>query len=74
MALGLMNHTEPTMPVVHKIGKYEVLSDEVGQGGYCCVYPCQHSSTAKTQVAMKLSLQAVEDCENDAKAGLVVCR
>ncbi|KAL3137900.1 hypothetical protein ABBQ38_005149 [Trebouxia sp. C0009 RCD-2024] len=59
--------SEPKLPIVHKIGKYEVLSHQIGEGGFCCVYPCQHSSSSKTQVAMKLSLKRVEDCENDAK-------
>lgn len=63
--------SEPKLPIVHKIGKYEVLSHQIGEGGFCCVYPCQHSSSSKTQVAMKLSLKRVEDCENDAKAGLI---
>lgn len=56
------------MESLRTIGKYEVLSDILGDGGFCCVYPCQYNSRAKTQVAIKISLKPLEDCETDSKA------
>ena len=52
---------------LNRIGKYEVLTDTVGAGGFCCVYPCQYNSPSTARVAIKVSLLSVEDCENDIK-------
>ena len=59
------------MDCLRKIGKYEVLSSILGDGGFCCVYPCQYESTTfgKSNVAVKISLVPVEDTTHDMKVG-----
>ena len=53
---------------LRNIGKYEVLPSILGDGGFCCVYPCRYDSTSgKTAVAVKISLVPVEDCTHDMK-------
>ena len=59
------------MDCLRKIGKYEVLSSILGDGGFCCVYPCQYDSitSGKSNVAVKISLMPVEDINHDMKVG-----
>ncbi len=60
------------MDCLRKIGKYEVLSSILGDGGFCCVYPCQYESDTSGKsvaVAVKISLVPVEDTTYDMKVG-----
>ena len=60
------------MDTLRKIGKYEVLASILGDGGFCCVFPCQYNSAtgSRTNVAVKISLVPVEDITHDMKVHL----
>ena len=57
---------------LRRIGRYEleILSgDKHTEGGFCRVYRSQYKrQSSEKQAAIKVSLRAVEDCENDIKA------
>lgn len=57
---------------LRKIGRYELerlSGDRHTEGGFCRVYRSQYKTqTSEKPAAIKVSLRAVEDCENDIKA------
>ena len=61
------------MDKLHRIGKYEVIPAVLGDGGFCCVYPCEYDTTSSgsRKVAVKISLVPVEDCSHDMKVAVL---
>lgn len=57
---------------LRKIGRYELerlSGDKHTEGGFCRVFRSQYKTqSSEKQAAIKVSLHAVEDCENDIKA------